>query len=81
MFYLFKKLKRPPNEVNNPEFVFSVWLVNSNQNKDKLYEIPNKLYSKKVDEWMYVESTLDLKNERLFNITDFEKKFTKWIPE
>ena len=81
MFYLFKKLRTPCDEVNNPEFVYSVWLVDSNENKDKLYETPNKYFSKSIDEWMYVESTLDFKNERLFKITDFEKKITKWIPE
>ena len=81
MFYLFKKLRTPCDEVNNQEFVYSVWLVDSNENKDKLCETPNKYFSKSIDEWMYVESTLDFKNERLFKITDFEKKFTKWIPE
>ena len=46
MFYLFKKLKTPLCEINNPNYVPTIWLIDSNENKEKLYELPKDTFQK-----------------------------------
>ena len=83
MFYLFKKLKTPLCEIDNPNYVPTIWLIDSNENKEKLYELPKRYFSKMIDEWMYAEGDFDINftKKRELSLTDFEKKITKWIPE
>ena len=81
MYYLFKKLKTPYCEINNSNYIPIIWLIDSNVNKEKLHELPNRYFSKLIDEWMYVEGDFDFSEKRDLKLTDFEKKITKWIPE
>ena len=80
MFYLFKRLITPIAEVNNSNYDPSIWLIDSNLDKEKLHELPNRYFSKLIDEWMYVEGNFDFKDKRELKLSDFEKKITKWIP-